>query len=251
MRILNRSIALTLMTATLLAGCGGGGGGGSGTPTPSGPVTSTLSFPLQSAHKALVASGETRNFTASITLVSGTTVSGPCSATGSLSQAPAATVATFEGNTAALSAVTTLTLTTLASPGCNAVTTSATATEYFDSNFVELGHNTVGGDYGVFLTAPSIPASGKVGDTGIIGTETLYTNSTKATVSGTDAISFVIEADTATSAIVNVITKNIDVAGNVISTSQERSRITAVGAVTPVSEDTQFANGARVTIQFL
>ena len=38
-----------------LAGLSGCGGGGGGAPAPAGPVTSTLSFPLQSAENTLVA----------------------------------------------------------------------------------------------------------------------------------------------------------------------------------------------------
>ena len=41
----------------LLAGLSGCGGGGGGAAAPSGPVASTLSFPLQSGYKAAVVNG--------------------------------------------------------------------------------------------------------------------------------------------------------------------------------------------------
>ncbi len=88
--------ALPLLLAGL-SGCGGGGGGGG---APAGPVTSTLSFPVQSAVNSLIANGSTKNFT----------ITGDCSGSGSRTIAPATAGATFEG-TAALSATHTFTYT--------------------------------------------------------------------------------------------------------------------------------------------
>lgn len=246
MKLSTFQFGMTSLLMVGLSGCGGGGGGGGGS---SGPVASTLSFPLQSAYKALVASGRSKSLTVSITAVSGTTVSGPCSGTGSVVVAPATTPATFEGKPA-LSAVTTLTLTMSASPGCNAVTTATTSTAYYDSNYAALGSNVVGGDYGVFLTPLSVPASVKVGDTGIVGTETLYTNSTKATGKGTSTLSYLIEPDTSTTAIADLIATTSDAAGKLAATEQDRYQLTAVGALTPISADALLANGSTVKIQY-
>jgi len=57
------------------------------------------------------------------------------------------------------------------------------------------------------LTALTIPTTVKVGDTGSIGTETKYTDSTKVTPSGVTVMSYIVEADTTSSAIVNLIDK--------------------------------------------
>ena len=153
-----KNIKLTgiALTSTLLVACGGGGGvadsgGGGG--------VSTLSFPVQSGYRSLQVNGMSRTFT----------ISGSCTGTGSKTSAAANTATTFEGK-AAFSSVSTL-LMTVASP-CNNI--AQTYTTYIDSNYVGLGMNSVGVNYGVYLTAPLIPASVKVGDTGIIGTVTLY-----------------------------------------------------------------------------
>jgi len=236
MRIRNSGIALTLLASTLLAGCGGGGGGSSN-PAPAVPVVSALSFPLQSAQKALDANGLTKSFTVSITSA---TVSGTCSGSGSATAAPATTPTTFEGKLA-LSSLNTLTITSPASTGCNAVNITQTSTDFFDTNFVPVGNIIVGGDYSLFLIPPSVPTSVKVGDTGTIGTETSFTDSTKATRTGTTVISYVIEADTSTTAIVNLISTNSDAAGTLTSTEQDRFRIPAVGALTPISSVIQGA----------
>ena len=131
---------------------------------------------------------------------------------------------------------------------CMPASNAQSSTDYWDSNYVDLGFNTglssADANYGVFLTAPSIPTSVTVGGTGIVGTETLYTDSTKATGYGTAALSYVIEADTSTTAIVNLISKVYNTGSTLLWTEQKRYRITSAGALTPVSADIQYANGS-------
>lgn len=218
----------------LLTGCSGGGGGG--TATPAGPVTSTLSFPLQSAYKTLIANGMTKSFT----------ISGTCSGSGSIAIAPAATAATFEG-VAALSAAGTA---TWSYSNCTPASYATTYTAYFDSNYVPLGSKSIGSYYGVYLSPPSLSTSVTVGGTGTFGTETLYTNSTKATYDGAEVQSYVVEADTATTAIVNQITKSYNAAGTLTQIVQDRYRIDAVGALAPISTDIQLANGSTTHLVF-
>lgn len=227
LKVNKSSITLALFTGALLTGCGGSGGGAAPAP---GPVASTLSFPLQSAENTFVANGVTKTFT----------VTGTCSGTGSMSVTPAAAGATFEG-AAALSTVETI---TISFTNCTPASIASTGTSYFNSSYVELGLNSVGSVYGVFLTPPIIPTSVTVGGTGVVGTLTLYTDSTKATVSGREDISYVIEPDTSTTAIENKIIKTYNAAGTLIQTLQGRARIAMVGAATPISADIQAANGS-------
>ena len=187
------------------------------------PVT----YPLQSAYKTLNANGFTRSFT----------ISGSCRGSGSITSTPAATAATFEG-VAALSAITTE---TISLSNCLPATITGTTTHYFDSSYFDLGSEQVGGNYGVFLTPLTIPTSATVGGTGTIGTQTFYTNSTKATGAGRSDMSYVIEADTSITAIANVIFKTYNAAGTLTSTEQDRYRIDAIGALTPISGDIQGA----------
>ena len=224
--------ALMLIVSAIFAGCGGGGSSNSSAAAaPAGPVTSTLAFPLQTAYSAIVANGLSKTFT----------VTGTCNGSGSRTSAAANTGAAFEGKTGMLSAVTTQTITyTNCTPTSNATTT----TSYFDTNYVPLGFNSVGSNYAVWPTPPNYPASIKVGDTTVVGTENLYTDSTKATSNGKVDQSFVVEADTATTAIVNLISKIYNAAGTLTSTEQSRYRIAAVGALAPISTDVQFANGS-------
>jgi hypothetical protein len=243
MKSLTTSItcAIASLIVFSLAGCGGGGGGGGGdAAAPSGPVTSTLSFPLETAYKTLIAYGLTKSFTV-------TSTSPTCSGSGTRTSAPAATAATFEG-VAALSAAHTL---TISLTNCTPASSAQTSTNYYDSNYVPLGFNTVGGHYGVYLTPLTIPTSVTVGGTATVGTETIYTDSTKATVYGTIVLSYVVEADTATTAIVNLIAKSYNASSTLLWTEQVRYRIAATGALTPVSADIQYASASGSTMHMI
>lgn len=218
----------------LLIGFSGCGGGGGGAAAPSGPVTSTLSFPVRSGYNTLVANGLSKGFT----------ISGTCSGTGNRSASPANTATTFESQPA-LSNTSTL---TMSLTNCTPSSIAQSATGYYDSNYVPLGFDTGAStnaaNYSVYLTAPSIPTSATVGGTGIIGTATLYTSNTKGTLYGTQALSYVIEADTSTTAIVNLIFKGYNSGNTLLFTEQDRYRITATGVLTPISADIQYANGS-------
>jgi len=231
--MLNTKIKTISVAASiaLLYGCSGGGGGAV---APAGPVISTLSFPLQSADKTTVANGWAKTFT----------ISGTCSGTGSITRAPATTAATFEG-VAGFSAEERINFTYT---NCTPATTALTATSYYDSNYVLLGFNSTGPNYGygLFLTPPTMPTSVTVGETGVVGTETLYTNSTKATGNGRIDASYVIEADTSTTAIASLIAKTYNSTGTLIATEQDRYRIAATGVLTPVSADIQAVNGPHL-----
>jgi hypothetical protein len=127
---------------------------------------------------------------------------------------------------------------------CLPSTLSSTATNYYDSNYSLIGIVNSGNDYGVSQAPLAIPISVKVGDTGTIGTINYFSDSTQNTPTGHDVISYVIEPDTATTAIVNIIDKSYDLSGTLTFTEQDRSRIMADGTLIPVSADLQYSNGS-------
>lgn len=214
-------VFVACLAAITLVSCGGGGGGGTG------PVTSTLSFPLQSGMKASVQQGGSIDFT----------VSGTCSGTANITSSTP-TSATFETVTgfSVLNAI------SMNLPNCSPPYLYGTSTDYYDSNYTPLGTIDSSGDYGVYATPPAIPVSVKVGDTGTIGTINYYSDATLTFLIGHDDISYVIEPDTANTAIVNVIDRSYDVSGTLTSTEQDRSRIKADGTQMAVSSDLQYAN---------
>lgn len=219
-------ISYALILSVLLSGCGKSGGGDGGGSASTGPVTSTLAFPFLSADKTTVANGWTKNFT----------ISGNCSGSGTVTISPAATAATFEGVPALASGR----AITGSYTNCTPASFAETRTSYFDSNYIRLGSSS-SSSYSLYLTPLTIPTSVTVGTSGTMGTSTTYTDSTKATGNGRTDVSYVIEADTSTTAIVNVIQKNYNSAGTLTATSQSRDRIAATGALTPISLDLQGA----------
>ena len=104
--------------------------------------------------------------------------------------------------------------------------------------------NSIGANYGVYTTPFIIPMTVTVGGTGTLGTEFLYTNSSKSVSNGYVAQSYVVEADTATTAVVNLIARIYNAAGTLTVTEQDRYQITATGTLIPISIDIQYANGS-------
>jgi outer membrane protein assembly factor BamB len=224
-RFLARQIKLVFvgcLASIALISCGGGGGGGAG------PVTSTLSFPLKSGMAASVPQGGSIDFS----------VSGTCSGTANITSSTPipATFGTVTG-------VSVLSAASMNLPNCIPPYIYGTTTDYYDSNYNPLGTIDSSGNYGVYATPPAIPVSVKVGDTGMIGTIN-YSDSTQTFPTGHDDISYVIEPDTANTAIVNMIDKSYDLNGNLTSTEQDHYRIKADGTLILVSAGIQAANGS-------
>lgn len=212
------SVAVLLSIIVMLSGCGGGGS------SSSGPVASTLAFPLQSAVRTFFANGTG--------LSQSFSVSGSCTEAGTDSITAATTSTTFEGSPA-LSATQS---TTFTSSNCRSVPVTYNSTMYLDSNFDELGSSS-SGYYRVFQTTPTHPVSVHVGDTGTYGTADYYSDSTKATSTGYALYSYIIEPDTATTIVFNRIQRFYNMSGTLQSTRQSRFRVTSIGEVTLISAD--------------
>jgi hypothetical protein len=235
MGTITRIIFLALCFVLSACSGGGGGGGSASTPAPSGAVASALSFPLQTGWKALIANGYTNTFT----------ISQDCSGTATLIQTrPSA--ATFEGVAGLASVLTT----TLAYTNCTPASAVQTETDYYDTNYVTRGFSVSGANYGIFRAAPIIPTTVKVGDTATLGTEDVYTNSSKTAGAGTRVISYVIEPDTASTAVLNITARDYDIGANLISTEQDRYTMDQFGALTYKSIDLQFATPSTLHLIF-
>jgi hypothetical protein len=217
-----RTFALAgALTAALLAGCGGGGGDAGTTPAGNG-----VAFPLQAGYKALVSNGYSIDFN----------VSGGCSGTASQVNGKAQ-AATFEG-TAGVAAVSTQ---TIDFSNCTPAHTVGTETEYFDASYASLGSAIDGNEYGVYQAPASFPVSVKVGDSGSYGTEILYSDSSKAQVTGSAVRTWRVDADTASTAIGTLTTQVFDAASQLDNTQQTRYRLAADGTLTIIGVDIQIA----------
>jgi hypothetical protein len=211
--------------AVAIAGCGGGGGG-SVAPT----------FPLRAALDKLTRDGGHFNLVAKGT--GAVAADGDC--TGSLNESDAAAVGpvTFEGNTnAKSSAITAI----MQLSNCTPANLTTTEIDYFDANYLPLGAVVSGIDYyGIYATAPpiSIPTTVKVGDSGVIGTINFQASSTDTTSKGHADRTYVIESDSATTAIANSISNVYDAGGTTpVSKSEVRYRIDTQGNLSIVSQD--------------
>lgn len=222
-------------SVAILVGCGGGIPHAT---TPVGTVASTLSFPLKAALDAVTANGASFTLHANGTLATQAT-DGACTGTLTVIQTPANTAVTFEGTSALQSTSVVRTDYT----NCAPASATSTETDYFDSSsYLPLGFSVQGGQYGVYRSAPTIPVTVTVGMSGVIGTVDIFTDSTKVVSAGHADRSYIIEADTATTAIANAITRTYNAANTLLSTSQVRYRIDALGSFTAVSEDVQTAS---------
>lgn len=215
----------SLLIAILVSACGGGGGGGG-----SGPVASVSSFSMPAVLADQINNGYTQNFSVSGTqIVGGTTYN--VTGTGTITVAPAINTV-FEGqvalqNTSTVNA-------TLTVDSVNFPVTDTSQSFSTTSSYAPLGMSN--GEYWVVQGVPVIPATVNVGDSGVIGTYTRYTDNTKAIVLGTAQASYVVEADTATSAVINLILREFDNSNALELTDQIRWRIDTLGNVAWRSE---------------
>ena len=241
--------ALAAVIVSLLLGCGGGGGGGGSAPSV-GPVVSTSSFPVVNVQANHINSGYTHTGTITGTVTaSGITL--PVTGTVTLTVTPAP-ASTFEGRPALVDSETVSGSITATNPSTGASTTipfpTTTATQTFSdqATFAPLGSSSAG-SYSVMQGTATIPSTAKVGDTGVIGTFTNYTDSSKATTVGTIRISYVVEADTSSTAIFNIITQEFDATNTLVATEQVRWRVDTSGTATFVSNSTTATIPATAT----
>ena len=194
-----------------LSGCGGG--------DDPAPVTD---FPLRAGNKALVSRGSTDNFV----------ISGLCTGTATIVNG-STSAATFEGVTA-LQAQFTSTINFTQCTGFQAPSgpQMGSITRYYDVEASPLGSQATTGEYDKFETLPLVlPASVKVGDTGEYAVLVQYADNTKAVVLGKARLSYLVEADSATTAFVTFIVTSFDNANALIDTGKWKYRIDGAGAM--------------------
>lgn len=217
---------LAATAVAVLTACGGGGGGGTT------QTASTLTFNVGSALQAITAAGQNATFTVS--------ASNGCAGSGSYAVGAPTTSTTFEGN-AALSSVSMLNINYT---NCTPATISNTVTNYYNSNYVPLGAS--GDSYLVYTGTFNVPSTAKVGDVGIIGNAVRYSNSSKTTQTGTAQLSYIVEADTETTAMITVATKAYNSSNTLETTQLTKYRINSANTLSLVSLTIQYANGTNV-----
>ena len=228
---------IAIVGLSLLSACGGGGdggGGGGGTPA---PVASTSAFNLQAAYKSDNATSS--SYRLSITGMQGTSpVSGNATA-----ETGAVTSGTFEGQPALQQRTIIFGSITFNN---QTVPISGSKISWMDTNYMPRGQS--GKEYIVVDGTATLPTAAKVNDTGAVFTAKRYTTSDKTTLLGTETMTYLMEADTATTALVTLITVVKNNAGNTIGTGTNQYRITTANVFTRIKETAvDNTNGSSLT----
>jgi hypothetical protein len=225
-------IAVTAL-ALLLTACGGGGGSGS-----TAPVSSSETFQLRTAWVNYITDTRSLPFTVTGT-ASGTSVTG----SGTLTQGSLSSTV-FESRSALSK---TSVITGSISRGGQTFPLGLTTTSYMDSNYNPMGSS--GPEYVVTTSGNTIPLTARVNDTGIWFQSVRYTSPSKTSRLGTATTSFVLEPDTASTALLKIMVTETDTYGATTSTTTLTFRMTPAGSLTRLSE-VGSVDGDSLTISY-
>lgn len=220
-----KCIVVAISMCVALASCGGG--------SDSSPlVVSTESFPVRAAYIKLMQSAESRPFTL-VGQVSDIQLTGEGTITsGDLFDT------TFEGAVALgkTSAITS----TLSIEG-KTYPSSSTSTIYLDSKYNPIGM--IGKEYSVVTSSTPLPEKAKVGATGIWLNINTYTNFSKTSLLEIETVTYVLEPETASTALLRTIQVSKKIGSATTTTIFQIQRITPSGNLTELSR--RFEDGTQ------
>ena len=125
----------------------------------------------------------------------------------------------------------------------------STETLYVSPTYNLLGY-TASGAYTVAAVPVTIPLTALVGSSGTIGAFNTFTSSAKLGVPATNVISWALEADTATTALMK-LTQTIRTSAGVLSATQvDTFRITPAGGVTRISQTATIVGTGTLTLTY-
>jgi hypothetical protein len=117
---------------------------------------------------------------------------------------------------------------------------NATSWQYFDASYNFVGEIDSSGSLFVNSGFPGWPAAARVGDSGSLGSVTIYSNQAMSTVTGTQQLGYALSAspdNSPDSAMLTLTTVETDVNPVQTSTQTDRYLITQSGSVTYVSNE--------------
>ena len=248
------ALLTSLFSVVLFGGCGGGGSSGPAAQD-AAVVTSTNTFNFQSGWQKFVAGSYTKTFT----------VSGSCNGTLSYLHSAASQPTSFyysdltfphpAGNVNPGYYVSNQQQIKTELPGCVTSSSSTLTAAYYDaSTYAPWGY--IGGTayngatsykstFREFSTKVVLPNSVKVGDSGVVGTLLLYGTynfSKDGIVQGKTDVTYSVEPDTATTALVNIVSKVYDGNNKLTLIDQSKYRIDAGNNVTYALIDQQYSD---------
>ncbi len=210
--------------AGMLSGCGGGGGGGG--------ISAPPTFRLQSSLSTLYAQGYQKGG-----LLAGTATDAKgaqYSVSGNLTNtATPSGATTFNGQSAV--GVSISTTETILVNGQN-ITQSNSVTNYYSPNYQQELGNVSQGEYCLATVPGSIPDTVVIGDQGVISTTNCFTDPSMKVALGSIQTSYiVIPGLTPTQAVVSLIQKSMNTAGNLTSTTDFNYTLDTTGNLTFLS----------------
>ncbi len=119
--------------------------------------------------------------------------------------------------------------------GGTTVPMSSYVFDWVNSNYEPLGKSG-GDDYFVVRGVPTFPATVRVNDSGALYSAEIYNNSSKSGYIGTVSVTYVVEADTATTALLRIITEERNAFGMIKSTLQSEVKIWPSGEFELIKE---------------
>lgn len=228
------SFTLGLIAAALLAGCGGGGGDNGST----APAIANVDLALQSAMSAYAAASRSFSLSGSVTTAANTVAT----YTMDYSYVPAAGTTTFEGSTVS----TALQTVTVRQEGVTTPLLQQSQRSYFTVQpYAIYGSiDQTSSAYTVVSRTGSVPVTARIGQSGTLGTETEYSDSSKTTATGSSVLTWTIEADTVDTALLCI---KAQFAG--LSSSTNCYRIDRSGSVTGLIVRITNDQGATLTLK--
>lgn len=227
-------LGMVVMVAGLAA-CGGGGGGGSSS---NEPVVSTESFNLINAWINYAKQSPTLQFsvTGDINAVEGQAVDPiKVSGTGTFSETTLVT-SSFGLVEDALKKTTNRSVTvSVVGSGQSINIPFAASNSYVTQSYAPLGGQDALG-YRLVFGSINLPSSVKVGDKAEIYKEDIFDNALNRTKVGTQVVQFEVKADTATTALLNIIKTAKNMAGTPTDVSTVTFRLKTNGEITRLSE---------------
>ena len=229
-------LALAIIFAAFFSGCGGGGVNGV---TAFTVVSSTETFQIKAALTNYLTNTSTL-----VGRVSGTMSGYPVIGLFTVSQS-SITAGTFEGFSVFLKSIT-----ATGSFVANGVTypLARTLVSYFDSNYVPLGE-AGGSSYDVVTGSVTIPVTGNIASNGNMYSENRYSSITNPILIGTRQTSYVLEPETASTALFKLIQIERDTSQVATDISIVTFRITPAGAITRLSE-TSTSDAKVITVTY-
>jgi hypothetical protein len=231
-----------LLSSIVLVACGGGGGGSAPAP---GPVASTSTFLLKQAY------ANDFNDTLPYSYAISGTISGANIAGNGTTTQSAVSNTTFESVAALQKSRTSSGNVVATGPGgtVNIPLAPTTETLFLSPTFNLLGY-TGSSAYTVAAAPVLIPTTAMVGNSGTIGNFNSYATSAKLGVPATNVVTWALEADTATTALMKLTQTLRSSTGVLTATQVDTFRITPAGGVTRISQSANIIGTGTLTLTY-